>query len=128
MSCHTSIIFGMKKILSALFVVLVIGVFAGNVANAFVNRQNAVVTILDKAAGKNRTVTIPVGQIAGYEKLSLLVRTCKQTDPFQPENAFMFIEILQNNSQIFSGWMNKNEPGDNPLQNADYDVWLVRCE
>jgi len=114
----------MKKILSFLFVALM---FASN-ANAYVNRQNATVTILDKAAGKTHQFEIPVNQTVTYEKLSLLVRTCKQTDPFQPENAFMFIEITQNNNLIFSGWMNKNEPGQNPLQNADYDLWLVKCE
>ena len=95
---------------------------------AYVNRPNAIVNILDKASGKNHTFSVPVGQVSGYEKLSFIVRTCKQTDPFQAENAFMFIEISQNNQTIFSGWMNKNEPGENPLQNVDYDMWLVRCE
>jgi len=114
----------MKKLLSFLFVILTLITNA----NAYVNRPTAVVTILDKAAGKTHVLNIPVGQTVEYEKLALLARTCKQTDPFDPENAFMFIEISHNNATIFSGWMNKNEPGVNPLQNADYDVWLVRCE
>lgn len=99
-----------------------------NKADAYVNRQTAVVNILDKTSGKNRIFSVPVGQTSSYEKLTFTVRSCKQTDPFQPENAFMFIEISQNSRKIFSGWMNKNEPGANPLQNADYDMWLVRCE
>ena len=42
---------------------------------------------------------------------------------------FMFIEIDKSDEgKIFSGWMSANEPGDNPLQNADYDLWLVKCE
>ena len=124
MHYHKSNILLMKKLLSFLFVALMLG----SNANAYVNRTNAIVTILDKAAGKTHQIEIPVNQNVTYEKLSLLVRTCKQTDPFQPENAFMFIEITQNNNLIFSGWMNKNEPGNNPLQNADYDLWLVKCE
>ena len=124
MHYHKSNILLMKKLLSFLFVALMLG----SIANAYVNRTNAIVTILDKAAGKTHQIEIPVNQNVTYEKLSLLVRTCKQTDPFQPENAFMFIEITQNNNLIFSGWMNKNEPGRNPLQNADYDLWLVKCE
>lgn len=118
----------MKKILSILTIVCMCGLFYADNANAYVNRQNAVVNILDKASGKVRMFKIPVAQVSEYEKLSFNVRACKQTDPFQPENAFMFIEISQNGHQIFSGWMNKNEPGENPLQNADYDMWLVRCE
>lgn len=116
----------MKKLLLVFVAVLTLGVVSN--ANAYVDRQNAVISIMDKAAGKTHVVSVPVAQESKYEKLSFIVRTCKQTDPFQAENAFMFIEISQNNDLIFSGWMNKNEPGENPLQNADYDMWLVRCE
>lgn len=100
-----------------------------NPANAYVERNTAVVRVMNKAAGKVQTLNIPVGQQTSHEKLSLMVRSCKQTDPFQPEDFFMFIEIDKNpDGRIFSGWMSKNEPGDNPLQNADYDLWLVTCE
>ena len=117
----------MKKILSIFILTLTFGIVCNN-ANAYVNRSNAVINILDKASGKVHMFTIPVGRVSEYEKLTFIVRTCKQTDPFQPENAYMFTEIAQNGHLIFSGWMNKNAPGENPLQNADYDIWLVRCE
>ena len=40
----------------------------------------------------------------------------------------MFIEIDKDpDGRIFSNWMNRNEPGENPLQNPDYDVWLEKC-
>ena len=98
-------------------------------AHAYIDRDAAVIRIMNKAAGKVQTVTLPVGQNAQYEKLNMVVRSCKQTDPFDAEDFFMFIEINKSDSgQIFSGWMSANEPGDNPLQNADYDLWLVRCE
>ena len=116
----------MRKLLLAFIAVLTLGITYD--AHAYVNRQSAVINILDKASGKTHMFTIPVATESKYEKLSFNVRACKQTDPFQAENAFMFIEISQNNDLIFSGWMNKNAPGENPLQNADYDVWLVRCE
>ena len=118
----------MKKMLTIFAIVCAVAVVGTCDARAFVDRPNAVINILDKASGKTHMVTIPVGHNAEYEKLSFIVRTCKQSDPFQAENFFMFIEISQNNEQIFSGWMDKNEPGKNPLQNADYDMWLVRCE
>ena len=116
----------MKKLLLVLFAVLTIGVTWN--ASAYVDRQNAVINIMDKASGKTHMFTVPVAQESKYEKLSFTVRACKQTDPFQAENAYMFIEIFQGTNQIFGGWMNKNAPGENPLQNADYDMWLVRCE
>ncbi|MDR0726549.1 MAG: DUF2155 domain-containing protein [Rickettsiales bacterium] len=117
----------MKKLLSTF---LILGsLFAVTDASAYVEKKTAAVRIMSKAAGKSQTVALPVGAATNYEKLSLTVRTCKQTDPFQPEDFFMFIEVVKNpDGKIFSGWMSKNEPGDNPLQNADYDLWLVKCE
>ena len=58
---------------------------------AYINRSNAVVSVMNKAAGKVQTLTIPVGQETTFEKLSLLVRDCKQTDPFEAEDFFAFI-------------------------------------
>ena len=118
----------MKKLV-AIFVSAVVLVCACNTANAYIDRQNAVITILDKTAGKTHTMMVPVNRDTTYEKLHFVIRACKQTDPFQAENAFMFIEITTpNDGQIFGGWRNKNAPGENPLQNADFDMWLVRCE
>jgi hypothetical protein len=98
-------------------------------STAYIEKKNAVVRVMNKAAGKAQTITLPVGARTNYEKLALTVRTCKQTDPFQPEDFFMFAEVSKNpDGKIFSGWMSRNEPGDNPFQNADYDLWLVRCE
>ncbi|MBD5389135.1 DUF2155 domain-containing protein [bacterium] len=98
-------------------------------AGAYVDRGTAVVRVMDKAAGKVQTVRLPVGRRVTFEKLNMRVRSCKQTDPFQAENFYMFVEISKvGDGLIFSNWMDRNEPGDNPLQDADYDVWLVTCE
>ena len=111
------------------FIALLVSLIVFCPAHAYVDRSNAVIAILDKASGKTHTTTVPVGYDTKYEKLNFIVRTCKQTDPFQAENAYMFIEIsAATGDKVFSGWMNKNAPGENPLQNADYDIWLVRCE
>lgn len=98
-------------------------------ANAYVDKKTAVVQIMNKAAGKSQIISMPVGMAMQFEKLSVMIRSCKQTDPFDPEDFFMFAEISKNGEgKIFGNWMSRNEPGDNPLQNADYDLWLVRCE
>ena len=119
----------MKKIYVCFL--LSIGLIAGvsDDALAYVERENAIVRIMNKAAGKVQTITMPVGRDIQFEKLHMLVRSCKQSDPFDAENYFAFIEISKSDEgKIFSNWMNANEPGENPLQNADYDVWLVKCE
>lgn len=121
---HDDIITVMKKT----FLSFVLGIIP-MMANAYVNRETAVLKIMNKDAGKVHEVKIPVEQETQFEKIYLNVRSCKQTDPFQAENFFVFIEISERNKgQIFGGWMSRNEPGQNPLQHSDYDVWLVKCE
>lgn len=115
----------MKKIITS----LVLAFAFINVANAFVDHQTAVLRVMNKAAGKAQIVNVPVDSKARFEKLSIIVRACKQTDPFQAEDFFAFVEISHpTDGVIFSNWMSRNEPGYNPLQNPDYDVWLVKCE
>ena len=98
-------------------------------ANAYIDRGIAVLRVLNKAAGKTNTVRVPVGYSVKYEKLEIAVRSCKQTDPFDAENYFAFLEVDDGaQGQIFGGWMNRNEPGKNPLQSPDWDIWLTGCE
>lgn len=100
-----------------------------NMAGAFVKRDVAVVRVLNKDAGKVQEINIPVGSETQLEKLFINVRTCQQTDPFQAEDFFAFVEIAESGKgQIYGNWMSRNEPGQNPLQHPDYDVWLVKCE
>lgn len=98
-------------------------------ANAYINRDAAVLRVMNKDAGKVQEIVIPVGQEIQFEKLFINMRACKQSDPFDAENFWAFVEIAESDKGLlFSNWMNRNEPGENPLQHPDYDVWLVRCE
>lgn len=98
-------------------------------ANAYIEREVAVVRIMNKAAGKTYTMDIPVGGESDFEKMNILVRSCKQTDPFDAEDYLAFLEIsTPTEGKVFSNWMSRNEPGLNPLQHADYDVWLIECK
>ncbi|MBP5485608.1 MAG: DUF2155 domain-containing protein [Alphaproteobacteria bacterium] len=114
----------MRKIIVPLLVV-----FAAFGAHAYIDRDTAVLQVMNKAAGKTQTITAPVGRAVVFEKLNITVRACKQSDPFDAENFYAFTEISKSDGEMFySNWMNRNNPGKNPVQNADYDVWLVRCE
>lgn len=98
-------------------------------AHCYTERNVAILQIMDKAAGKTQTLRAPIGNAINFEKLNIIVRSCKQSDPFEAENFYAFVEISKSdNSRIFSNWMDRNNPGKRPVQNPDYDVWLVRCE
>lgn len=94
----------------------------------YVPMDAATVQILDKQAGKVQTLTIPVGKTVKFDKLEILVKKCLGTNEFLPEDFYMFSEIKKNGTRIFSGWMTKSEPGQNPLQDPDNDLWVVKCE
>ena len=115
----------MRKIICSLVLLCALP----GVAMAYVNRDVAVLRVMNKDAGKVQEIKIPVGDEVQFEKLYINVRACKQTDSFEAEDFWGFIEIAEvNKGQIFSNWMSRNEPGQNPLQHADYDVWMVKCE
>lgn len=103
--------------------------FVSQNAYSYVEKQTAIIRIMDKVAGKTQMVSLPVGKDVSHNNLNLVARSCKQSDPFDAENDFVFIEIYtKSDGRIFSGWMNRNEPGQNPLQDDVYDVWLEKCE
>jgi hypothetical protein len=116
----------MKKLFLIFSLFIFSSAFADDVQ--YIDRENAIVRVMNKAAGKATTTTLPVGRATDIEKLSVMVRACKQTAPYAAENFYMFVEIEKDGTQIFSGWMDRNEPGDNPLQDADYDLWLTSCQ
>lgn len=98
-------------------------------AFAYIEKETAVLRVMNKAAGKTQTVRVKVGDSLQYDGIILTARNCKQTDPFDAENFFVFLEIYtKTDNRIFSGWMNHNEPGQNPLQDDTHDVWLEKCE
>jgi len=105
------------------------GVFAPRSAFPYIERDNATLRVMNKAAGKTQIISVGVGESVQHDGLTLIVRNCKQSDPFDAENFFVFVEIYtKTDGRIFSGWMNRNEPGQNPLQDDTYDVWLEKCE
>ncbi|MCL2537981.1 MAG: DUF2155 domain-containing protein [Alphaproteobacteria bacterium] len=116
----------MKKLL----LIFSIFIFSAANANEYINRETAVVRIMNKAAGRAQMVNIPVGIDTEFDKLKILVRDCKQSEPYAALDYFAFVQIWKSpqNARIFSGWMTASEPGENPMQDADFDLWLLRCE
>jgi len=94
----------------------------------FISKNSAIVQILTKQSGRTQTLTIPMNRPTEFEKIIINVRECLATDEFLPENFYMMVDITKRDHRIFSGWMSRNEPGQNPLQDPDHDLWLVRCE
>lgn len=118
----------MKKIVG-IFMGCIIAVLCVNACYAFTERKNATLRVMNKAAGKTQTIVAPINEKVEFEKISIVVRSCRQSDPFDAENFYAFTEIRRADGDlIYSNWLNRNSPSINPVQNADYDVWVVKCE
>ena len=118
----------MKKFIRFL-TVFCLAVATTGVAGAYTNRGTAKLRVMNKAAGKVTELNIPTGSATDFEKIKITVNACKQTDPFDAENFYAFVVINRaDGTRIFSNWMDRNNPGKMPVQDADYDVWLVKCE
>ncbi len=103
--------------------------FSAQPAFAYLEQETAILRVMDKAAGKNQLLSVRVGTNIKIDGLNIKVQNCKKSDPFDAENFFAFLEIYtKSGERIFSGWMNRNEPGQNPLQHDTYDVWIEKCE
>ncbi|MCL2369330.1 MAG: DUF2155 domain-containing protein [Alphaproteobacteria bacterium] len=111
----------------AVFFVLFAVASVATSSDEFIENQIAVVRVLHKPSVRVSVHEIPVGRDFAFSRLGMTVRACMTTQPFMAEDHFMFIEIARANNRIFSGWMTASAPGDNPLQDSEYDVWLVEC-
>ncbi|MDR1697286.1 MAG: DUF2155 domain-containing protein [Rickettsiales bacterium] len=117
----------MKKITLSLCHFVTLSLFALCANAATVPMNNAELVLLNKASGKTATISAPVGTPVKHDKLEITVRACHTNEPFAPADDFAFVEIETGGEQIFSGWMIRSNPGYNPVQNADYDVWIKGC-
>ena len=118
----------MRKIVFCLLAALTLPVFAETSDDEYIPMNGAIIQIMNKAAGKTQTFKVPTGGKIRFDKLEVALRKCLGTNEFLPENFYAFLEVSKSGREIFSGWMIKSEPGQNPLQDPDNDLWLIRCE
>ncbi|MDR2686044.1 MAG: DUF2155 domain-containing protein [Rickettsiales bacterium] len=97
-----------------------------------VEKKTALVQVLDKASGKTRQLKLSVGQTSQFEKLVIDTKVCLAAAEYSPEDYSAFFQINKAGAasepvRIFSGWMLQSSPGANPLEDENYDLWLVKC-
>ena len=93
-----------------------------------------VVTIgaIDKRTGENRSFVGNPGQMFSFGALTVRVRTCETTPPWEQKltGAFLLIDETTGKAapkRIYSGWMFAESPSLHPLEHARYDIWVKSC-
>ena len=126
------------------FVCLVlISLFASNIANAFTNlpQNKALIRALNKQTGKTKDIEIPVGEEQMFENILVHVFSCyTRPEDETPENS-AFIKVNETNTSykeelnsvkqgkvVFSGWMFSSSPSLVAMEHPNYDIWLLECK
>ncbi|NIJ06538.1 hypothetical protein FHS31_000120 [Sphingomonas vulcanisoli] len=93
----------------------------------------AVLGVLNKRDGVSRDISLHPGQGVRLGNLIVRLRACDQTADWEPEQltgAFVQADLQGADGQwrrIFSGWLYKESPSLNTVENPLYDVWPKSC-
>lgn len=93
----------------------------------------AVLGVLNKRDGIARDVSLHPGQAIRVGELIVRLRACDTTADWEPEKltgAFVQADLHGADDKwrrIFSGWLYKETPSLNVVENALYDVWPKSC-
>ena len=84
---------------------------------------------IDRTTGRSFILNTPVNKKIVFSKLSIDVKYCYQNPiNMEIENyAYIVINDLQKNENIFQGWMFSSSPSINSLEHPINDIWLLEC-
>jgi hypothetical protein len=93
----------------------------------------AVIGLLNKRNGIVRDLTLKPGQAMRVKDVVVRLRACETTAPWEVEKltgAFVQVDRLRSDGKWvrkFSGWLYKESPSLNVVEDAVYDVWPKSC-
>ena len=93
----------------------------------------AVLGILNKRNGIVQNVTLRPGQSVRWKDVIVRLRACETTAPWEEEKltgAFVQLDVQKPDkswNRVFSGWLYKESPSLNVVENPVYDVWPKSC-
>lgn len=94
------------------------------------------IAAIDKRSGRTEVFRGNPGQLFTFDRLSIKVKTCETTPPWEERLTGAFLQIDEaaadgvdrgGAGRIFSGWMFAESPSLNPLEHTRYDVWVKSC-
>ena len=94
----------------------------------------AVLGLLNKRNGIVQNVALHPGQSVRWKDMVVRLRACEATAPWEEEKltgAFVQVDVQRPDkvwARVFSGWLYKESPSLNVVENPVYDVWPKSCE
>jgi hypothetical protein len=93
----------------------------------------AVLGILNKRNGIVQNVSLHPGQSVRWKDVVVRLRACEASAPWEEEKltgAFVQVDVQRPDKKVervFSGWLYKESPSLNVVENPVYDVWPKSC-
>lgn len=93
----------------------------------------AVLGLLNKRNGAARDLTLKPGQAVRVGNVVVRLRACEVTAPWEVDQytgAFVQLDVMQPDRKwrrSFSGWLYRERPSLNVVQDPIYDVWPKSC-
>lgn len=93
----------------------------------------AVIGLLNKRNGIVRDLTLKPGQAMRVKDITVRLKACETTAPWEPEKltgAFVQVDVRRPDGQWvrrFSGWLYRESPSLNVVEDPVYDVWPKSC-
>ena len=86
--------------------------------------------LLDKLTGKVSDLELSKGQSQTVGRLTVQMDGCRYYPDSPAAEAFAHLTILDTQAPdpVFNGWMTASSPALSALDNARYDVWVLRCD
>ncbi len=93
----------------------------------------AVLGLLNKRNGIVRDLTLKPGQSIRVKDVIVRLRACETSAPWETERltgAFVQVDVQRADklwNRVFSGWLYRESPSLNVVENPVYDVWPKSC-
>ena len=116
----------MRTLFLLFFAIIAAPIQAQQVSSA----PGAVLRGLDKLDGSVTDIELAVGENRDFGRLNISLEDCRYPKGNPAGNAFAFLTIRENGKDdpVFRGWMIAAAPALDALDNARYDVWVLRCK
>lgn len=88
--------------------------------------------VLNKNNSQTRSFQVKPGALVNFERLTIRVRACDATPPWDRPWSGAFLQIDDRPKRggvkrVFSGWLFAESPSINSFDHPVYDVWVKSC-
>lgn len=82
---------------------------------------------LDKLNGEVTDFALANGQEASLGRMVIRLGECRYPEGNRAGDAFVWLDVVEGEREVFSGWMIASSPALNAMDHPRYDIWALRC-